>query len=321
MSRRITTPDRVMLLMSLVPYLKENGPTPVVDLAQMFATDPEILRQLIRFLGVAGIPGETQTYQHEDLFDIDWDALEQHDLVSLTQTVAVDDTPRFSSIETAALTAGLHSLAPMLPDDLREVASSTAEKLARVQPVINENLPVSISEDAVQTRVTEITSAIAGEKRLEFEYRDEAGALTHRTVEPLLLSQSGATWYLRAYCLDREAQRTFMIDRIRGARALEEAATHLHSVSTETKVSVEGTHLTARLRLSRAALQRIADFVPRVLSESDLGWVYAEVDLLHPAVAVRLVQAAPGEIVIEEPAAARAAVRDWAARALTNSDV
>ncbi len=321
MNRKFTTPDRVMLLMSLVPYLKENGPTPVVDLAQMFAIDPEILRQLIRFLGVAGIPGETQTYQHEDLFDIDWEALEQHDLVSLTQTVAVDDTPRFSSVETAALTAGLHALVPMLPEDLRIVALNTAEKLARVQPVINRNRPVSVSEDAVQVRATEITSAIAGQKRLEFEYRDETGVLTHRTVEPLLLSQSSGTWYLRAYCLDREAQRTFMVDRIRGPRVLEHSATQVKISTTDPGVGVAGTQLTARLRLSRSALQRVADFVPRVIGESGSGWVSAEVDLLHPAVAVRLVQAAPGEIVIEEPPAARAAVRDWAARALTNSDV
>lgn len=90
MSSRLTTSDRVMLLMSLVPYLKEHGPTQVSELASMFGVDAPAVRKLVRFLGVAGVPGETQTYQHEDLFDIDWDALEQHDIVSLTQTVAVD---------------------------------------------------------------------------------------------------------------------------------------------------------------------------------------------------------------------------------------
>lgn len=321
MNRKFTTPDRVMLLMSLVPYLKDNGPTPVVDLAQMFAVEPTVLRQLIRFLGVAGVPGETQTYQHEDLFDIDWEALEQHDLVSLTQTVAVDDTPRFSSIETAALTAGLHALAPMLPEDLRAVARSTAEKLARVQAVGSKVRPVSVSEDAVQSRVTEITSAIARATQLDFDYRDESGAVSHRTVEPLLLSQSAGTWYLRAYCHDRQARRTFMLDRIRDPRALSFAAVHLNAGEHEPALSIEGAGLTANLRLSHAALLKISDFAPRVLGETDSHWVLAEVDLLHPAVAVRLVQAAPGEIIIEDPPAARAAVHAWATRALSNSDV
>lgn len=320
MNRTFTTPDRVMLLMSLVPYLKENGPTPLVDLAKVFAVEPGVLRQLIQFLGVAGVPGETQTYQHEDLFDIDWEALELHDLVSLTRIVGVDDTPRFSSIETAALMAGLHALAPMLPDDLRATALTTAEKLARVQPVGKAAQAVSISEDGVHARVTEITSAIAGGTQLTFEYRDENGALSHRTVEPSLLSQSAGRWYLRAYCIDRKACRTFMLDRIRDPQRLLNAARHSHLVGHEPTSLVEGSALTASLRLSRGALLRIADFAPRVVGDVDRGWVRAEVNLTHPAAAVRLVQAAPGEVIIEDPPAARKAVNDWAARALTLSD-
>ncbi len=321
MTRKFTTPDRVMLLMSLVPYLKEHGPTPVTELASRFAVEPEIVRQLVRFLGVAGVPGETQTYQHEDLFDIDWEALEQFDLVSLTQIVAVDDTPRFSSVETAALIAGLHALAPMLPEEMRATARSTADKLSQVQPAPGARGAVSISEDPEQTRLTVITSAIANGRQLAFDYRDARDVSTHRRVEPLLLSQSGGAWYLRAFCLDREAERTFMIDRLREPRELEGAATHVPSPDAEKGSNVEGAQLTARVALSRAALQRIADFAPRTLGATDSGWVLAEVDLLHPAVAVRLVQAAPGEVVVEAPAAARDAVQRWAERALSGYDV
>src|SRR5690606_31574281 len=156
--------------------------------------------------------------------------------------------------------------------------------------------------------------------QIAFEYRDESGAVTSRTVEPLLLSQSGGSWYLRAYCLDRESARTFMLDRIRKPRALAQVATQVIPSTPAEALAVEGAQLTARLRLSRAALQRISDFVPRVIGESDRGQVVAEVDLLHPAVAVRLVQAAPGEIVVESPPAARALVREWATRALSNTD-
>lgn len=320
MARKLTTADRVMLLMSLVPYLKENGPTSVVDLARMFAVDPTELRHLVRFLGVAGVPGETQTYQHEDLFDIDWEALEQHDQVSLTRTVAVDETPRFSSIETAALTAGLHALVPLLPHDLRDAALSTAEKLAQAQPIEPRQHSVSLSEDPMQSSVTDITSAISRALRLSFEYRDEQGTVTKRTVEPFLLSQSGGAWYLRAYCLDRMAQRTFMVDRIRDMRVLDEPSTHVEPEPGARALTVEGAQLTARVQLSRSALHRIADFVPKEIEETETGWVRAEVALLHPAVAVRLVQAAPGEIIIESPAAARDAVSSWATRALIQAD-
>lgn len=361
MNRKLTTPDRVMLLMSLVPYLNETGPTPVAELAQNFSVEPEVLRQLVRFLGVAGIPGETQTYQHEDLFDIDWEALEQYDIVSLTRTVAVDDTPRFSSLETAALTTGLHALGPMLPAELRETALRTSEKLALVQPVGGEQRSVSLSVDPVQPHLTAITSAITQAMQLTFEYRDASATLTRRTVEPLLLSQSGGAWYLRGYCLDRQAERTFMVDRIREVSVLHLAATHrlpARSVNVpdpaadpadltaavleleaepepelelEPELALEPEaslvpsttemQLTTRLRLTKTAMHRIADFAPKLLAESMPGWVFAEVDLLHAEVAVRLVQAAPGEIIVEGPSEARAAVRDWVERALAKSDL
>ena len=311
-----------MLLMSLVPYLKEHGPTQVSELASMFGVDAPAVRKLVRFLGVAGVPGETQTYQHEDLFDIDWDALEQHDIVSLTQTVAVDETPRFSSVETSAMIAGLHALTPMLQGEMQEAAISAAKKLASVGAADGGQGAVSITEDAAQQRIAEITSAISEQTRLSFEYRSADGTLSQRTVEPLLLSQSGGAWYLRAYCIDRCAERTFLLDRMRSPRALPEKAVHLvgKRVVAPVALGVEGAELTARVRLTRLALQRLIDFAPRVLAEGDEGWLNAEVDLLHPGVAVRLVQAAPGEVIVEQPEAARAAVHEWAERALAAYD-
>lgn len=318
MAKPLTTQDRVMLLMSLVPYLKEHGPTPVADLAAKFSVAPEEVRQLTRFLGVAGVPGETQTYQHEDLFDIDWDALEQHDLVSLTQIVAVEETPRFSSTETAALIAGLHALEPMLPQPLQQTAQHTAAKLASVQQSAPRRGSVSITGDPVQQHLSEITTAISRGSRLKFDYRGADGVLGHRTVEPLLLGQSGGSWYLRAYCLDREAERTFMLDRMRAPEALATLAERTPLSDASSAIGVDGAEVTAQVRLTRAALQKIVDFAPRVLGETEQGWVRAEVDLLHPAVAVRLVQAAPAELVIEAPEAARAAAAEWARLALAD---
>lgn len=42
------------------------------------------------------------------------------------------------------------------------------------------------------------------------------GAVERRTIRPLELEQRGDSWYVRAYCLHRQAERTFRIDRIRG---------------------------------------------------------------------------------------------------------
>ena len=50
-------------------------------------------------IAVSGVPGDTDSYQHGDLFDIDWDAFEEHDEIVLTNLVAIDDSPRFSARE------------------------------------------------------------------------------------------------------------------------------------------------------------------------------------------------------------------------------
>lgn len=326
MPRQLTTPDRVMLLMSLVPYLIEHGPTPLTELAETFDVDLRLLRRLVQFLGIAGVPGETRTYQHEDLFDIDWEALEQHDVVSLTQVVAVDDIPRFSSSETAALIAGLHALAPMLPESMREAARSTAEKLSSVESVDTRQGSVSVTEEPVQRGLAMIATAIDEGARVSFEYRDAQGRRTRRTVEPLLLGQTGESWYLRAHCLDRNAERTFLVDRMREPRVLAHQAQRRAEGAASTApfvldgTGLDGAALTATLRIRAGALHRIADFTPVVLGTAEAGWVRAEVELLHPAVATRLVQTAPGEIVVEHPASAREAVRQWADRALARYD-
>lgn len=328
MSKTLTTSDRVMLLMNLVPYLLEHGPRSVQELSEAFDVQPKTLRRLVRFLGIAGVPGETRTYQHEDLFDIDWDALETHDIVSLTNVVAVDDTPRFSSAETAALIAGLHALAPMLPQEMRETARSTAEKLGSVQAVDARRATVSVTADADDERLAQISAAINSREHVAFEYRDASGNTTERTVRPLLLGQTGEAWYLRAYCLNREAERTFLVDRMRSPRRLQAtditaavATLAVESMTFASLLAIDDAPIVATVSMRLTAVHRLADFAPRVTGELRPGWVSAEIDLMHPAVAVRLVQAAPGDVVVHEPAAAREAAREWAARALAHYDV
>ncbi|NWG19506.1 MAG: WYL domain-containing protein [Chloroflexi bacterium] len=42
------------------------------------------------------------------------------------------------------------------------------------------------------------------------------GSTERRTIRPLELEQRGDAWYVRAYCLRRQAERTFRVDRIQG---------------------------------------------------------------------------------------------------------
>lgn len=317
-----TTPDRVVLLLALIPYLREHGATPVQDLARTFRVDEAVLRRLVRFLGTAGVPGETLSYQHEDLFDIDWTALEEHDVVSLTSVVAVEDTPRFSAAELAALLAGLTALGPMLPQSEQAVLRSTMRKLGGAAPSAGTSLSLSLTADPEDPRLAELVAAQRAGRRVGFEYRDAGGAHTARTVEPLLLSHSAGAWYLRAFCLERAGERTFRVDRMSGLRVLPHPADRapLDSASAAPPLGAAEHESVARIRIRERALPRIADFAPEPLGAVQDGWLTAEVLLAHPAAAVRLVQLAPGELVVQAPQSARLAVAAWADRALAQYD-
>lgn len=320
MARALGVADRVVLLLSLVPYLREHGPTPVAELAAAFGTNDETIRRLVAFLGTAGVPGETHTYQPEDLFDIDWDAFEEHDVVSLTQIVAVEDTPRFSPAEHAALLAGLHMLGPLLPESERELATRTAAKLAAALPAPagGPRAPtVSVTAEASDPRLAAILDATSRGVRLSFSYLDLQGAASRRTVEPFELTQLGHEWYLRAYCLDRRAERTFLLSGMRELQVLDAKAEHPPGRRAGSgAIGPEAAEMVGRIRLRASALHRIASFSPTVTGPAEPGWLTAEVALAHPAAAIRLVQAAPGDVVVEQPEEARRAVAAWVSRAL-----
>lgn len=324
MRNPVLGPDRVLLLLSLVPYLREHGTVSVTELADRFHVTPELLRSLVRFLGTAGVPGETLSYQDEDLFDIDWDALELYDEVSLTRTVAVEEAPRFSPRETAALIAGLHALTAVLPDADAELARGIAAKLGTA--LGGSEPTMSVAPDPEDPRVPFLVAAIDAQHGVQFVYRDASGATSVRSVQPIELTQRAGGWYLRAHCLDRNAERTFRVDQmselqLRSGEALParpEGAEAWTGVPSDAEAKPVAPLTAIRVRVAARALPKFESFRPVVLRENSDGSVVVEIEAWHEDTAIRLVQLAPGDATIEAPAAAAAAVHRWAERALAN---
>jgi proteasome accessory factor C len=121
--------DKLTFLLSLVPYLMDHDRVSVAEAAAHFGMTKEQIREAVRLIGVSGIPGETAQYQHEDLFDISWDDLEENDQIVLTHRVAIDDSPRFSAREAAALIAGLQYLSSLPEHADRAAIASLMAKL------------------------------------------------------------------------------------------------------------------------------------------------------------------------------------------------
>ena len=62
-----------------------------------------------------------------------------------------------------------------------------------------------------------VEQALSQRRVLVVTYRDGAGQVTRRRVEPQMLARTGDRWYLLAWCLERAAARWFRCDRIESA--------------------------------------------------------------------------------------------------------
>jgi predicted DNA-binding transcriptional regulator YafY len=66
-----------------------------------------------------------------------------------------------------------------------------------------------------------LKTAIINKKIMEFDYFSSYGEKTSRTVEPLQLWFKDKTWYLKAYCLTKQAYRIFKLTRMKKVEVTE----------------------------------------------------------------------------------------------------
>ncbi|MDH6180865.1 proteasome accessory factor C [Microbacteriaceae bacterium SG_E_30_P1] len=307
--------DKLAFLLSLVPYLIDRDRVSVSEVAEHFGVPEQQIRDAVQLLAVSGIPGETNTYQHGDLFDIAWDSFEDNDEIVITNLVAIDDSPRFSAREAAALIAGLQYLSSLPEQADRAAIASLMSKLSR-------GASAEPSAVAVASSETDSTLQLARESverglQLEFTYVDSRGEFESRKVDPLRVESVDSDWYLRGWCHLREAVRTFRIDRISDPRITNEPITHEPGDVTLPDKLFEGSSddLGVTIEVASGAVPLLADYSPEVLGESVDDRVRVGLRVSHYHGLKRLVAGMPGGAIVLEPAEARAVVRDWAATA------
>ncbi len=67
-----------------------------------------------------------------------------------------------------------------------------------------------------------IREAILGRRLIQFDYYGQSGQMSHRTVEPVQLLFKEYTWYLKAFCRERNAWRIFKLFRMKRLEVLDE---------------------------------------------------------------------------------------------------
>ncbi|MDQ1579429.1 MAG: proteasome accessory factor [Microbacteriaceae bacterium] len=313
--------DKLAFLLALVPYLMDRDGVSVGEAAGHFGVPAEQIRDAVRLIAVSGVPGETSQYQHGDLFDIAWEDFEENDRIVLTHMVAIDDSPRFSAREAAALIAGLQYLSALPENADRDVIGSLMAKLARGASA--EPSQVAVAGSQSDETLTLIRDAVAAGTQVEFDYLNSRGEHERRRADPLRIESVDQDWYLRGWCHLREAVRTFRLDRISELTVTTEPLTYHPTDVTlpETLFEASADDLTVDIEVSSSALPLVADYIPEgtQLSEQD-GFVRTSVRVAHYHGLKRLVAGLSGVLTVIAPEEARQAVTGWAAAGAARYD-
>ncbi|ROS74478.1 YafY family protein [Cellulomonas sp. PhB143] len=210
--------DRVVRLLGLVAYLDHAGPVSVEQLATRFGVSSEQIVKDVDALWVTGTPG----YFPDDLIDFDAYSLDEG-IVRLTAARGLTRPLRLGTREAIALIAALRAMGDALaPDDERaHVLGSVLAKLTAATGEAAAALDVRLATPGAPDVVATLARAIADRRRVRIRYVTAADVASERDVDPVVLHTQDEHAYLAAWCHRAGARRTFRVDRITAATALD----------------------------------------------------------------------------------------------------
>ena len=319
------TTERLKRILVLVPWVIANPDATVEEVCERFGITREELVSDVDVLMMCGLP----PFGPGDLIE----AFIEEDHVQIGMADYLAKPPRLTRAEAIALLVMGRAVAAL--PGLEEAASlrSALGKLAgAVSPGEADRAAELADSVAVELGATgddllaELRHAVDEHMRLRIDYyssgRDE---MTTRDVDPLLLCASLGYWYLIALDHRTGEERTFRVDRIRGASptgvSFDPPAGFDPSRYIEGPFFTPSPHdLPVTLELDPAAAW-IREVVP-FENEKELpgGRYRIELRTPHFAWLVRLLLSAGEAASVVEPPELQEAVRGAAARALARYD-
>lgn len=309
-ARPLLATDRASLMLQLVPYLISRGEVSVADAAEDFEVTPEQMRAMVEKLTVIGLPGDGGFWQMaNDLFDIDWDLLDEQDHISLTNAVGLERTPRLTAREAAALLAGLQLAASLPGVGDSGVVQGLLAKLAR--GASSAPADVIVAPSAVDEVRTTVSDAIRAGVAVSFTYQAPDAASTTRTVDPVKVHIADGQWYLQGWCHLREAIRTFHLDRVSSVALTDIPIAHAGEPVPGLFASAESDAV-VEVRCRADVLPLLGDYLDRASVAGSGEYRSAALRVADERSIKRVAARLGGDVEITAPAAARASAASWA---------
>ncbi len=302
--------DRAALILQLVPYLIGKGEVSLAEAADEFDVTEDQMRAMVEKLTVIGLPGDGGFWQMaNDLFDIDWDLLDEHGVISITNTVGLERTPRLTAREAAALLAGLQLAASLPGVGDSGVVQGLLAKLARGASGVPAE--VIVAPQAVDDVRVAVADALRDGVALSFTYKAPDAPETTRTVDPVKVHIASGEWYLQGWCHLRQSMRTFHLDRVSGVALTGIPISHSGEPLPELFESSD-TDAVAELTVRAAIVPLLADFLDSAAVAGTGDVRSAQIRVADERSLKRLAARHSGDLEVTSPESARRAVAAWA---------
>ncbi len=303
-------PERFARLVTLAGMLIEAAKAgerlQVADLRARLELTEEELREDIELLNVVNFGGGTYVLYAE----------------ILGEEIEVDSEPygdnfarpaRLLPLEAKALIAAIDLFGDHLPQsDLKEARDKIVAALGHDPSEEGLEIVPAGGGDASVAQL--INQAIAESKVLEFSYyKENEDELTTRRIEPYRLQNGSEGWYVESYDLKKDGVRHFKLDRIKEGELTDQSFEPRPEIEEFARVEGWMTHgevpaaEVARVWVSpeRARWLREERTVVEELAD---GAVVVELPYAGKAWLVREILRGAGDLVVLEPADARAAI-------------
>lgn len=158
--------------------------------------------------------------------------------------------------------------------------------------------------DVLQTLKT-CQEAIVQSRLVTFDYNDRNGNVTKRIVEPYQLHFNEMSWYLRGFCVDRMAFRTFKLSRTDNlAISIKTFIPREHSINEETKASDRMQHITIKALISPSIKDHFVErYGRKSIVPYNSEWLLATIDVPQNNIGFQFLASFGTNLKIIEPQA------------------
>ncbi len=205
-----TSAEQVARLLALIPYLQQHPGVALSKVAAEFSITPAQVRRDLEVAYFCGLPGGLPG----DLIEVDMDAIEGEGVVNLTNADMLLRPLRFTPDEAVALLLALQAIRAVATPDTYAAVDGALTALKRVAGDAATQAVLTVAAGADSVRAV-VTAAVTERRRLRLTYdglaRDET---SYPVVDPYQVEIRDGSAYLEAWAVERDAWRTYRMDRI-----------------------------------------------------------------------------------------------------------